>query len=86
MLALDLDATGHPFHIVRKTRCTLPPPLARTGNECEGQISIHIFTPHKGYCVYYPRLRTAYCLQRGMFSFECSLVRLEEPKKILLFM
>ena len=63
-----------------------PPPSPRTGNECKGQISAHIFTPHKGYCVYYPCLRTAYCLQRGMFSFECSLVRLEKPKKILLFM
>ena len=41
----------------------------------------YIFAPYKGYCVYYPCLRTAYCLQRGMFSFECSLVRLEEGRK-----
>ena len=46
----------------------------------------YIFAPYKGYCVYYPCLRTAYCVQRGMFSFECSLVRLEEQKKSFLSM
>ena len=27
-------------------------------------------------------LRTAYCIQLGMFSFECSLLRLNEQKRI----
>ena len=30
-------------------------------------------------------LRTAYCIQLGIFSFECSLVRLNEQKRISLF-
>ena len=87
MLALDLDATEHPFHIVRKTRCTLPPLLPPVpGTSAKGKYPHTFSRPTKAIVHIIHVYEQLTVCSVGYFLLSVLWYDLKNRKKISLFL